>query len=399
MNAKKKIPVGVSFHKATGTYFGRKSLTLRDGTASRISTAYFATVGEAQDALAKAARQAVALDPAKHSVESFLEAWFAAIKPDSPNPKKPRVRERTYALRLQVLAPLLPASLAIGKRANDPAFASIRTKLLRDFTEVDLRAILSRLEANGAGSRTVQLAYEVLRAAWRYAGQRRYVDVREAPFVHVDRPEHTSKRKESLSDGEIDRLFAAIRATKVLRSRALLLMLATAGLRIGEALALRWENVDTIEGVVRVREQLTEAGEAGPLKTPESHRDVWTIPEVSDMLRELRTVAKSPYVFETVKTQRAMDRNNVRSKVFVPMIERAKLGSAGLTVHDLRGIAATVAASSGLDPVALCMMFGWTNVNTAKRFYIRQNDTMRQAAREAMMNGMQRIGHTKGSAA
>jgi len=36
-----------------------------------------------------------------------------------------------------------------------------------------------------------------------------------------------------------------------------------------------------------------------------------------------------------------------------------------------------------------------TNVNTAKRFYIRQNNTMRQAAREAMMKGMQRIGTPK----
>lgn len=92
---------------------------------------------------------------------------------------------------------------------------------------------------------------------------RRAAPIRETLFVHVDRPEHTSKRKESLSDDEIDRLFAAIRETKVLRSRALLLLLATAGLRIGEALALRWEDVDTIEGVVRAREQLTEAGEPG----------------------------------------------------------------------------------------------------------------------------------------
>jgi len=48
------------------------------------------------------------------------------------------------------------------------------------------------------------------------------------------------------------------------------------------------------------------------------------------MLRELRAVAKSPYAFETVKTQRPMDRNNVRSKVFVQLIKRAKLGAWGL---------------------------------------------------------------------
>jgi site-specific recombinase XerD len=387
---RRRLPPGITYHEPSDSYFGRKTVVVRDGTKQRVSSAYAATPAEATDLLAKAIHQAKALDPERRTVEAFLGEWFARIAPDGPNPKKPKVREATYDQRMQVLGPLLPASLAKGMRASHPAFESLRVKLFKNFDEVDLRAYCERFAETGAGSRSVQLAWEVLRTAWNYAAQRRYVDLGENPFLRFPRPEHISERKEPLSDAEVARLLDAIRATKNPRSRTLLMVLVTTGLRISEALALRWEKLDLDKGEVKVRAQLTKA-KLGPLKTLESRREAWTVDEVTQGLTALSEKAHSEWVFETARTHRPLDRNNVRSEVFRPMLKRAGLEHSGLTIHNLRSLAASLVAP-GVDAMTLCLMFGWTNVNTARKFYVRSSDVTRGAGRDAMQGALTRIG-------
>lgn len=355
MTTPRKLPRGVARHGLTGMYYGRKLTALRDGTKRRITTPYFASPTEAADALVTLTRQAEVLDPKKRTVEAFMAEWFAAIEPDGSNPKKPRVRRNTYDARLRALAPILPESLAKGRLALHPAFEALRTKRLKDFNDADLRTFLDRLAASGVGSRSVQMTYEVLRAAYRYAAQRRYVDPSASPFIYVDKPHHESKRKDALTDAELKKLFTAIRATKVQRSRTLLLLLGTSGLRIGEALGLRWEFVDLKRAEVKVRQQLV-GSDLAPLKTRESRREVPLIPEVVTALKALKSSSKSSFVFASRTSDRPLDASNFRSEVFAPMLERAGLAKSGLTPHGLRSVAASLLAP-GVDPVLLTKWF------------------------------------------
>jgi integrase len=393
MTRTKTLPPNVSLHKPSGLYYGRKRVKRKDGSPARIYTSYLRTPAEAADALEKAVRQATSLNPKRPSIENFLEEWFENIKPTSDEPEGRQVRERTYRSRLANLTTLLPPSLAKGKYANLPAFADLRSKAVKDFDAADMRSYLARLAAAGVPSRAQQLAYESLRAAWKYAIEFDYVEPAQSPFIRVKRPSHKAEPMVELSDAELVRLVNAIYDTPKLRSRTLLLLLITTGLRIGEACALRWENLnlDATEPHITVRHQLSDAGKLAPLKTDESRRKVHILPRLRDALLALKASAKTEWVFETAKTARPIDRNNARSEIFVPLLERAKLKDSGLTLHDLRGIAATLAVENGMDQSTFIRMFGWANMATAMKHYVRASDRMRKAGQRIMVNAFERF--------
>jgi len=96
-------------------------------------------------------------------------------------------------------------------------------------------------------------------------------------------------------------------AAKVRPDRVLLFrLLAFTGLRLGEALALRWEDVDQAGKTLRIERGVTRC-RVGPPKTPTSIRDVALAPGLLDDLAQLDTASKAaalksgrkrhPYIF------------------------------------------------------------------------------------------------------
>lgn len=386
-SAKRKLPKGVSYHAPTDSYFGRKLLTLRDGTSKRRATGYFASPYEAADALAKLEREAKVLVPGRRTIEALLGEWMVAIETGAGSTNI--VRVKTREVRQFTLSTLLPNAMvsvdasdkaAVARRAD---FAKLRGREIAEFDDADLRLLLEKLKGHGIGSRSIQVAYEGLRAVYRWAEQRRYVDGLDSPFRRVKKPEHRAKKRRALTKVEQKRLFDAIRNTEDVRARALLLMLATSGVRIGEALGLKWDHVNLDSMVTRVLFQATAEGEEAPLKTDESEREVFVLLEVVELLRGLRRT-ESPFVF-SVKSGLPVSHANVRTKWFAPMLKRADLESTGLTPHGLRSVAASILATK-VDPVTLARTFGWADgLKTAMKFYVRSGAEMQDDTRKAMM--------------
>jgi integrase len=120
--------------------------------------------------------------------------------------------------------------------------------------------------------------------------------------------------------------------------RAIVATLAFTGLRIGEALALRWRNVDLAGARLRIDDAKTAAGV----------RHVTIHPALIDELRTLKanaahTAAKDP-VFAT-RAGTPLSDDNVRSRVFAKAVDRANARRVGeglgplpesLTPHSLR---------------------------------------------------------------
>lgn len=155
--------------------------------------------------------------------------------------------------------------------------------------------------------------------------------------------------------------------------RALLATLLFAGLRLGEALSLRWHDVDLIAGVIRIRES----------KTPAGVRDVNLLPVLRDELRSYRAAYPDPgdsLIFLT-STGRALNPSNVRQRIFAPAVEEAtnRLSRDGkpplpddLTPHSLRRTFASLLFALGEPPPYVASQMGHGTPNVTLAIYAKE---------------------------
>jgi integrase len=135
---------------------------------------------------------------------------------------------------------------------------------------------------------------------------------------------------------------------------ALTLLLAYAGLRWGEVVALRWENVDTARRRIHVKESATEI--AGRLEwgAPKTH-EVRTV-IVPDFVVDALSEPSEGLVF-TAPRGGPLRHSNFTKGVWAPACEAANMPD-GLLIHDLRDTAASLAISAGASIKAVQRMLG-----------------------------------------
>jgi integrase len=157
--------------------------------------------------------------------------------------------------------------------------------------------------------------------------------------------------------------------------RALLATLVFAGLRIGEALALRWSDIDLARGTITIRAAKTDAGV----------RTVNVLPVLRDELDDYRARASATpdaLVFGS-STGRRQGATNVRRRVLAKAVELANEQVAtngldplpvGLTPHSLRRTFASLLFAVGEPPPYVMAQMGHTTANFTLAIYARQMD-------------------------
>lgn len=157
------------------------------------------------------------------------------------------------------------------------------------------------------------------------------------------------------------------------RNRALLATAVMAGgLRVSELTHLRWGDVDTKEGAIRVSVSKTDAG----------RREVAVEPELAKVLAEHKIAAKwkrpDDFVFPGRDRAKPRERNSVRTRVLYPAIERANALLAkegrplipdGVTFHSLRRTYAALRAELGEHPAITAAQIGHTTARMTLDVY------------------------------
>jgi integrase len=198
-------------------------------------------------------------------------------------------------------------------------------------------------------------------------GRRRRLRATPPRRTWLDRSDHIV----ALLDGarQLDQESRARRG----QQRALLATLIFAGLRIGEALALSWSEVDMARGTIAVRNSKTDAG----------MRSVNILPVLSKELTSYRkqlTGSDGGLVFAT-STGTQHSALNIRRRVLARAIERANAERAlagrepivvGLTPHSLRRTFASLLFAIGETPPYVMAQMGHTSANLTLSVYARQ---------------------------
>jgi len=151
--------------------------------------------------------------------------------------------------------------------------------------------------------------------------------------------------------------------------RALYLVAAMTGLRLGELVALRWRDVDWVAGVIRVRRNYVRGREGTP-KSRRSSRAVPMADEVGGVLdllfRASRFQGDDDRVFAHPATGRPIPKANVTRRL------HKALEDAGLdrthVFHDLRHTFGTTMAAAGVPMRTLQEWMGHRNISTTERY-------------------------------
>lgn len=140
------------------------------------------------------------------------------------------------------------------------------------------------------------------------------------------------------------------------------------GLRIGELLALRWQDVDLQNGFLSVRQTVYE-GHFDEPKTKRSKRTVPLPSECIGILAQLRPVAAQPsaLVFSTAKGS-PLCRRNLLNRQFKPVCK--SLGLTGVTWHWLRHANATLHDARGTSLGTVQALLGHSSSEITRNTYI-----------------------------
>lgn len=207
---------------------------------------------------------------------------------------------------------------------------------LTGITTSEVRGWVSRLNSEGTGATTIRQSYRLFRQMMESA----YVDERISrnPCAGIQLPKIATSDKRGLTREELNSLAEACGDYS-----ALIMLLGTTGLRIGEALALKLEDIDQVNLKVNVRRSWTidvrGAKILGKTKTGVSRKVPISQEVLNSLTPFLAAKKESDWVFIGPKGG-VLDYDWFRKSIFVPAA--ASLSLDGITIHSLRHTCASL---------------------------------------------------------
>jgi integrase len=294
---------------------------------------------------ARAEGQVMAAD---RSTAAFLNEWLAVVKHTVAAGTFERYEQY---IRVHVI----------------PTLGRIR---LARVTPQHLQRLYQGKLAAGLSPTTVNHLHTVLHGAFAEAVRWGLLPRNVASLVRPPRKAHVDVV--ALTVEQAQALLVAARGN---RFEALFVLALKTGMRRGELLALRWEDVDLDKGMLQVRGTLRRTREGltfGTPKTAASRRKVVLSPTSMAALRrhqvgqdeEHRTAGDLWQDFGLVfpnTVGRPMEPRDLLSDVYRPLLKRA--GLPPVTFHALRHTAATLLLAEGEHPKVVQELLGHAQVS------------------------------------
>lgn len=327
-------------------------------------------VEKLKKALALQERGALVLDE-RQTVKQFLEHWLEHVA-------KPALRPRSYASYSQLLRLYILPELGRYPLAK--------------LTPQHVQAFLNARVNSGLAPRTVEYIHAVLRSALGQAERWGLVSRNVARLVAP--PKVESPEAKPLLPDEAKRLLEAARGDRL---EALYVVALSLGLRQGEILGLRWEDVDFQHGQITIRYQLQHIGGRFLLVEPKSPRSRRTVQAPSFVLESLKSHRKRQ-LEERLKLGRAwvgFERDLVfTTTVGTPLYARNlvrhfhrlldKAGLPRMPFHNLRHTAASLLLAQGLDLRVIQQVLGHSQIALTANLYAHVHPVLLKEAAEKM---------------
>lgn len=254
--------------------------------------------------------------------------------------------------------------------AYNPPVADIKERFagryLQDIRADEVDSFLRWLAAKGLAKSTVQIRRDVLNMIFDYAIINRWCDLN--PCGSVKLPKGLKKSRRDMPAEEV------LRAVERMEKRdggLFAYLLLYTGMRRGELLGLRWDDIDLEAGVIHVRRSVYHVGGSPRLKVPKTEAGEREIMILDKLYPVLQKGGKG-FVFGGVSPLTRAE--------FDGMWKRTGLDA---TPHQFRHAFATLLYEAGVSEADTMEIMGHSSINVTRDVYThirrqRQESTVRK---------------------
>ncbi len=333
------------------------------------------TQAEVKEKLKKALADSQRLDLAKqgkYTIGTWMDVWFENVAKIKVRPSS----HQTY--KGYIDNHIKPC---IGKIPLEKLTTMDLQKFYRKLmTKGRVERIEFKEQPKGLSAKTVRNINQVISSAMDFAIAQKII--LENPCKAVALPKIEHKEMQTIPAEQLQAFLTEAKATGVYEMYYI--ELAT-GLRRGELLGLKWEDIDMKQGIIRVRRQIARIDGKiveAPLKTKNSYRSVTISPQAIEVLKQQKEKTNDQYVFPSPNGGPISPDsvNNMLKRV----LDRA--GIPKVRFHDLRHTFATLALQNGVDIKTVSGMLGHFSAGFTLDTYAHVTTAAQKEAAETMGN-------------
>jgi integrase len=307
---------------------------------------------------------------AGQTVGAFLESWLARVELRLRPSTFERYRE---LIRVHVI----------------PELGQTR---LEKLTAEQVQRLCRGIHERGRAPRTVASVRSVIRAALNDAKRQRLIA--HNPAQYVDLPRVVGRRVPAMTPADAESVLAAVRGHRV---APLVEIALSTGLRQGELLGLRWEDVELDNARLTVAGALQRVGGRLVLVEPKTRRSRRTLPltagavaalraqrqrQLEDRLRAgRRWQQRADDLVWTTSTGAALDGVEL-TRTFQRLLAAA--GLPRMRFHDLRHGCASLLIAQGVDLRTVMEVLGHSTITLTADTYAHVSEALLDTARTAL---------------
>lgn len=366
--------------KGEGSLFQRKDgrwtaqLTLEDGTQK---VAYRKTRAEAHKALQQMLRdqeQGILATGPQQTMKHFMEYWLEEVH-------RPSIRSSSYANYRSIL-----------DKHIIPALGHIQVQKL---TVQHLQKFYASKLKEGLSPKTVKVYHAVLHNALSHAVYINLVPRNVSDLATKSLPKQTRYEIQPLTMEQAKELLEKVCGHHL---ETLLILAVTTGMRRGELLALRWQDVDFENKCLQVCRSVRREAKIGlhvnEPKTKAGRRKVVLSPFLVDVLKQhriqqLEARLQAGAAWEDHGLVFCTKRGRFIDPTYMLVMFKKLLSQIGLPrmrFHDLRHSAATLLLAMGVHVKVVQELLGHSNITTTLGTYAHVLPTMQQDAMNKISN-------------
>ena len=311
-------------------------------------------------------------DSGRLKLEKHMETWLETVV-------KNRVREKTYLdykgrVKLYIT----------------PFIGQVRIDKLKP---EQIQVIYNDMIERGLSPRTVRYTHTILRNSLHQAVK--WERIYRNPADLVDLPRQKKKEMQCFTP---EQAIKFMDASVLSPFKALFSLLITSGMRPGEALGLKWDDIDFDGRKVTVNRSLTRTKGGGwTLEEPKTPRSRRSIPLPQSVIADLKehekqqikkivkakpgTYKKQGFVF-AAENGEPMHEGHIYNRYFKPLLDKADLPQ--IRMYDLRHTCATLLLSEGENPKIVSERLGHASIVLTLDTYSHVLPDMQQGASDKL---------------